>query len=94
MLHGNPTWSYYFRNLVPALRDRGPLHRARTTSAAGLSDKPQDPTTTHFEARVDDLTALLDHLGIRENITLVVHDWGGMIGMTWAARHLAPSSAS
>ena len=38
-------------------------------------------------SRVDDLEALLDRLGIDRNVTLVMHDWGGMIGMTYAARH-------
>jgi pimeloyl-ACP methyl ester carboxylesterase len=88
MLHGNPTWSYYYRNLVTALRDRFrcvvPDH-----IGCGLSDKPQPPRYDYsLHSRVDDLTALLDHLGVRENLTLVVHDWGGMIGMAWAARHI------
>jgi haloalkane dehalogenase len=87
MLHGNPTWSYYYRNLVLALRDRFrcivPDH-----IGCGLSDKPQPPRYDYsLKSRVDDLTALLDHLGVRENVTLVLHDWGGMIGMAWAARH-------
>jgi cis-3-alkyl-4-acyloxetan-2-one decarboxylase len=89
MLHGNPTWSYYYRNLVAALRDRFrcvvPDH-----IGCGLSDKPQPPRYDYsLRSRVDDLTALLDHLDVRENVTLVVHDWGGMIGMAWAARHIA-----
>lgn len=88
MLHGNPTWSYYYRNLVAALRDRFrcvvPDH-----IGCGLSDKPQPPRYDYsLKNRVDDLTALLDHLGVRANVTLVLHDWGGMIGMAWAARHV------
>ena len=88
MLHGNPTWSYYYRNLVTALRDRFrcivPDH-----IGCGLSDKPQPPRYDYsLDSRVADLTALLDHLGVRENVTLVMHDWGGMIGMAWAARHV------
>lgn len=89
MAHGNPTWSYYYRNLVAALRDRFrcvvPDHMG-----CGLSDKPQPPQYDYsLDSRVADLTALLDHLGVRENVTLVLHDWGGMIGMAWAARHVA-----
>jgi haloalkane dehalogenase len=87
MLHGNPTWSFYFRNLVLGLRDAyrcvAPDHLG-----CGLSDKP--PASAYgysLESRVDDLEALLDHLGLRENLTLVLHDWGGMIGMAFAARH-------
>jgi haloalkane dehalogenase len=88
MLHGNPTWSYYYRNLVTALRDRFrcivPDH-----IGCGLSDKPQPPRYDYsLKSRVDDLTALLDHLGVRERVTLIMHDWGGMIGMAWAARHV------
>jgi len=88
MLHGNPTWSYYYRNLVAALRDRFrcivPDH-----IGCGLSDKPQPPRYDYsLQNRIDDVTALLDHLQVGENVTLVVHDWGGMIGMAWAARHI------
>jgi haloalkane dehalogenase len=88
MLHGNPTWSYYYRNLVASLRDRFrcivPDH-----IGCGYSDKPQPPRYDYsLASRVDDLTALLDHLGLRENVNLVMHDWGGMIGMAWAARHV------
>jgi cis-3-alkyl-4-acyloxetan-2-one decarboxylase len=89
MLHGNPTWSYYYRNLVAALKGRFrcvvPDH-----VGCGLSDKPQPPRYDYsLASRVGDLTALLDRLGVRENVTLVLHDWGGMIGMAWAARHVA-----
>jgi haloalkane dehalogenase len=54
----------------------------------GLSDKPGDDCYTYtLSSRVDDLEALLDHLGIDGDVTLVLHDWGGMIGMAYAARH-------
>ena len=87
MVHGNPSWSFYYRKLVLALRDN---YRCIVPDhiGMGLSDKPDDETY-HFtlDQRVDDLDSLLDHLGITENITLVVHDWGGMIGMAYATRH-------
>ncbi len=87
MVHGNPTWSIYYRNLVLALRG---THRCIVPDhiGCGLSDKPDD-NRYHYtlSRRVDDLEALLDSLGIRENISLIVHDWGGMIGMAYAARH-------
>lgn len=87
MLHGNPTWSFYYRNLVLALKDRFrcivPDH-----IGCGLSDKPPVERYDYsLKSRIDDVEALLEHLGIRENITLVLHDWGGMIGMGFAARH-------
>jgi haloalkane dehalogenase len=87
MLHGNPTWSFYYRHLVLGLRDRyrcvAPDH-----IGCGRSDKPP-PTRYDYSlpSRVDDLEALLDDLQIHGPTTLVLHDWGGMIGMTYAARH-------
>jgi len=87
MVHGNPTWSFYFRNLVLALRDS---YRCVVPDhiGCGLSDKPPEALYDYaLKSRIDDLEALLDHLGLRENLTLVVQDWGGMIGMGFAARH-------
>jgi haloalkane dehalogenase len=87
MLHGNPTWSYYFRNLVLALRAR---HRCIVPDhiGCGLSDKPPILRYDYaLKSRIDDVEALLDHVGVREKITLVLHDWGGMIGLGYAARH-------
>lgn len=87
MVHGNPTWSFYFRDLIAALattrRVIAPDH-----IGCGRSDKPDDSRYDYrLASRVDDLEALLEHLGVRENVTLVLHDWGGMIGMGWAVRH-------
>lgn len=87
MLHGNPTWSFYFRHLICGLRDFCrvivPDHMG-----CGLSDKPRlGDYDFRLQSRVDDLERLLDFLGIRRGITLVMHDWGGMIGMAWAMRH-------
>jgi haloalkane dehalogenase len=87
MLHGNPTWSFYYRNLVPALRD-GYRCIVPDHIGCGLSDKPPEAAYDYsLKSRVDDLEALLDHVGLRENLTLVLHDWGGMIGMAFASRH-------
>ncbi|AQZ63714.1 Haloalkane dehalogenase-like protein [[Actinomadura] parvosata subsp. kistnae] len=92
MLHGNPSWSYLWRRLILALRGE---HRcvAPDHLGMGLSDKPaQDRYPFTLASRVDDLDALTDHL-IAERAapergwTLVVHDWGGPIGLAWAARH-------
>src|SRR5436305_2156201 len=87
MVHGNPTWSFYYRHLVEAL---SPSHRVIVPDhiGCGLSDKPDDSRYAYtLASRVDDLEALLEHLGIVKDITLVVHDWGGMIGMVYATRH-------
>jgi haloalkane dehalogenase len=91
MLHGNPSWSYYWRNLVSGLADR---YRCIVPDhvGMGLSDKPDDSPASKprydytLQSRVDDLDALLKHLGITGPVTLAVHDWGGMIGFGWALR--------
>ncbi|MFA9470365.1 MAG: alpha/beta fold hydrolase [Deltaproteobacteria bacterium] len=86
MLHGNPTWSFYWRRLISALR---PSHRviAPDHIGCGKSDKPGDDTYSYRLAeRVEDIEALVEQLGLRD-ITLAMHDWGGMIGMGWAHRH-------
>ncbi|MBZ0122039.1 MAG: alpha/beta fold hydrolase [Sandaracinaceae bacterium] len=87
MVHGNPTWSFYYRSLVKALR---PRYRCVVPDhvGMGMSDKPDDGKYPYTLARrVDDLERLLDHVRIDRDVTLVLHDWGGMIGMAWAARH-------
>lgn len=87
MVHGNPTWSFYYRNLTLKLRDR---YRVIVPDhvGCGLSDKPDDTEYAYALARrVDDLTRLIDACHLERPITLVVHDWGGMIGMAWAVRH-------
>jgi haloalkane dehalogenase len=87
MVHGNPSWSFYYRNLVSQLSTN---HQCIVPDhiGCGLSDKPSDESYDYtLVNRIDDLEALLEHLDIKENITLVVHDWGGMIGMGYAARY-------
>jgi haloalkane dehalogenase len=83
LLHGNPTWSFYYRRLVrhlsPGLRCIAPDH-----VGMGLSDKPLD-YDYRLATRVADIEALVDSLGLRR-LHLVVHDWGGAIGMGLAVR--------
>lgn len=78
MVHGNPTWSFYYRTIVLGLRDRirciVPDHLG-----CGLSDKPQDFNYTLGE-HIRNLRALLESLNLRR-VHLVVHDWGGPIGL-------------
>ena len=77
-VHGNPTWSFYWRELVRAFSDRFrvivPDH-----IGCGFSDKPQK-WTYRLADHVENLTTLVETLNL-QNITLVVHDWGGAIGM-------------
>jgi haloalkane dehalogenase len=87
MLHGNPTWSFFYRSLVTALRND---HRVIVPDhiGCGLSDKPDD---SHYDytlaRRVRDVETLVDHLALDRKLTLIVHDWGGMIGLSYAVRH-------
>lgn len=87
MVHGNPTWSFYYRRLIQAL---SPEYRTLAPDhiGCGLSEKPAgDQYAYTLSRRVADFERFLDYLGLRENITLVLHDWGGMIGMAWAVKH-------
>jgi haloalkane dehalogenase len=87
MVHGNPTWSFYYRSLVQALRGD---HRVLVPDhiGCGYSDKPDDARYRYtLSERIADLEALLDSLALDQPITLVAHDWGGMISMGWAVRH-------
>jgi haloalkane dehalogenase len=87
MVHGNPTWSFYFRDVVKALsgsyRCIVPDH-----IGMGLSDKPDEHVYNYtLSRRIDDLEELLEKVAPTGPVTLIVHDWGGMIGMGWAVRH-------
>lgn len=83
MLHGNPAWSFYYRNLILGLKSSCrcvvPDHMGM-----GKSDKPQDYPYT-LSKHIDNLEALANKLGLND-MTLVVHDWGGAIGMGLAVR--------
>jgi len=87
MLHGNPSWSFYWRHLVLGLRDK---YRCIVPDhiGMGLSDKPDDAKYEYtLQSRIDDLDALLQHAGVDGPVTLAVHDWGGMVGFGWALKH-------
>jgi pimeloyl-ACP methyl ester carboxylesterase len=82
-LHGNPTWSFYYRNLIKSFQNKyrciAPDH-----IGCGFSDKPQDYNYT-LSTHIDNLEQLVNSLGLKD-ITLVMHDWGGSIGMGLAVR--------
>ena len=82
-LHGNPTWSFYYRSLIQNFQGRyrcvAPDH-----IGCGFSDKPQDYSYT-LTTHIDNLEKLVGFLALK-NITLMVHDWGGAIGMGLAVR--------
>jgi haloalkane dehalogenase len=86
MIHGNPTWSFYFRRLVRGLsgsyRVIAPDH-----IGCGLSAKPgPDRYDFRLRSRIDDLAYLVQRLGLEKKMTLVLHDWGGAIGLAMALR--------
>lgn len=88
MLHGNPTWSFFYRELVRVFSKENrvivPDHMG-----CGLSDKPkEDGYGFRLENRIHDLSLLMRHLDLTAPVTLVLHDWGGMIGCAWALAHL------
>jgi haloalkane dehalogenase len=87
MLHGNPSWSFYYRDLI---RKLSPGYRCLVPDHIGMgySDKPGDDAYSYtLSQRVKDLEEFLDVKDITRNITLVLHDWGGIIGMGFARRH-------
>lgn len=87
MLHGNPTWSFYYRNLINQLVAAGFRCIVPDHIGCGLSDQPQD-YDYRLKRRIDDVSRLVDHLGIAR-FSLVVHDWGGAIGCGLAGRRPA-----
>lgn len=83
MLHGNPTWSFFYRNLI---KDLSKSHRVIVPDhiGCGLSSKPEDYQYTLIN-HISNVEKLLNHLNI-EKFSLIVHDWGGAIGMGVATR--------
>ena len=87
-LHGNPTSSYLWRNVVPHLRDHGRCI-APDLIGQGDSDKLDDtsPASYRFVEHREYLDGLLDQLDLGDEVTLVIHDWGSALGFDWANRH-------
>lgn len=87
-LHGNPTSSYLWRNIIPYVEDMGRCI-APDLIGMGDSDKLQHsgPDSYRFAEHREYLDTFLDTLGINKNVILVVHDWGSALGFDWANRH-------
>lgn len=87
-LHGNPTSSYLWRNVIPQVEKFGKCI-APDLIGMGDSDKlsPSDSTRYHFAEHYKYLEELLKKIGIKKNVTLVLHDWGGSLGFEWASRN-------
>ncbi len=88
LVHGNPTWSFYYRSLLAALPPLGLRAIAPDHIGMGRSEKPSAADYPHTLARrVADFGAFVDGLGLTEPLSLVVHDWGGAIALAWAVDH-------
>jgi len=88
LLHGNPTSSYLWRNVLPHLASRG---RCIAPDLIGMGDSDKlpnsGPNSYRFVEHRQYLDALLQALNVRERVTLVIHDWGSALGFDWANRH-------
>jgi haloalkane dehalogenase/tRNA(adenine34) deaminase len=80
-LHGNPTWSYLYRKMIPAFLAAGKCVVAPDFFGLGQSDKPEDEATFTFAFHRDAVIALIEALDLWQ-MTLVCQDWGGPIGLT------------
>jgi len=83
-LHGNPTSNYLWRNIIPYLSDQGRCI-APDLIGMGKSDKPKLKYTYADNSRYVD--GFIQAMGIGDNLTLVIHDWGSMLGFYWASQH-------
>jgi haloalkane dehalogenase len=89
LLHGNPTSSYLWRNVIPELEGCG---RIIVPDLIGQGDSEKLPAGDgadrySFQVAYDYLAGLLETLGLTENVTLVIHDWGSGLGFYWAMKH-------
>jgi haloalkane dehalogenase len=84
LLHGNPTWSFYYRDLIRELAAAGMRCVAPDHIGMGLSDKPPN-YRYRLATHIENLAGLIESLGLRR-VHLVMHDWGGAIGFGWAVR--------
>jgi haloalkane dehalogenase len=88
LLHGNPTSSYLWRDVLPALDGVG---RCIAPDLIGMGDSAKlaagDPRRYTFACHRDFLDAFLDAVGVRDSVTLILHDWGSALGFDWVRRH-------
>ena len=88
LLHGNPTSSYLWRNVLPHLQSLG---RCIAPDLIGMGDSDKlpnsGPDSYRFVEHYRHLDALLEALDVHERVTLVIHDWGSALGFNWANRH-------
>jgi haloalkane dehalogenase len=84
-LHGNPTSSYLWRNVIPPVARR---HRCLAPDLIGMGESGKNPTGSYrFHDHARYLDAWFEALGLNQRVALVVHDWGSALGFHWAHRH-------
>ena len=87
-LHGNPTSSYLWRNVIPHVEGCG---RCIAPDLIGMGDSDKLPASGPDRYRIAEhreyIDALLEEIGVRRSVTLVIHDWGSALGFDWARRH-------
>ncbi len=86
LLHGEPTWSYLYRDVITSLTERGHRCVAPDMVGFGRSDKPVEVAAHTYAAHLDWMRGFLDATGL-ERITLVCQDWGGLLGLRLVAEH-------
>lgn len=86
LLHGEPTWSFLWRHVIPPVVSAGRRAVAPDLIGFGKSDKPEDQDWYTYDRHVECVTRLVESLDLRD-IALVVHDWGGLIGLRWAVEN-------
>jgi haloalkane dehalogenase len=85
-LHGEPTWSFLWRKVIPPVRDAGFRCIAPDLPGFGRSDKPVEIDWYSYDRHTASVAPLLEELDVRD-ATVVVHDWGGPIGLRLAVEH-------
>jgi haloalkane dehalogenase len=85
-MHGEPTWSYLWRKVIPPVQTAGYRCIAPDLAGFGRSDKPTDIGWYSYDKHVAVMAALLERLDLRD-VTMVVHDWGGPIGLRLGVEH-------
>ena len=88
MLHGEPSWSYLYRKMIPIITAAGQRAVAPDLIGFGRSDKPLRRDDYTYQRHIDWIRVLIEALDLRQ-ITLVCQDWGGLIGLRLAAEHEA-----
>jgi haloalkane dehalogenase len=86
MLHGEPSWAYLYRKMIPVFVDAGYRAVVPDMFGFGRSDKPSSQDDYTYQFHVDTVNALVEQLDLRR-ITLICQDWGGLIGLRLAAEH-------